>query len=443
MSGPGVDLTPVGAVAPAGVVLHSGQQFVTPGANGHVIRNSPYGSKRPLYGWGDLFRPGKTAIVPGWSNIHIGVSSLNAVPGADRRMRTLMTKYQKKFNCLEHCYTFHNVGDEDMWRTWRELALLPMNSGPSSSPAQSPRQRDQGTCVKEKADTPCKYACGEKRRRASQNEVTTDDVEASFGYDDDVDSCANCGNQHSPFMYTIKANRYLTHNRLLVMDDATKEHITQFFVQRCTLLEHILGPVLFQLPPHFPKTGEHVARIEAVAACLPKNIRVAVEFRHVSWYAEDTRELLQRLQWAQVVAHNLDISAGSVHVDTGVPFMYVRMHGPLGRNVGDYGPLILSSWAKRIVEFVRSDRDGTDGKVDGAVTPKREVFFFFNNGDSSVGGTTSSVVDATCLAEKVRMLLARQRGAIQGVDYVDVNSSESSCNEDDRRTVKETFIISD
>ncbi|EKF32411.1 hypothetical protein MOQ_003738 [Trypanosoma cruzi marinkellei] len=368
------------------------QRIEERGANNRVVVNSPYGCSRARYGWGMPFHTPFSAHVPECPAIHIGISSLSGVPGRDRRMKTLLAQYAKKFNSLEHCYTFHNVGDEAMWKKWRDLCASQWMPSSSHSPASL-------GCV-----------------QASDN-----------------------GNQKTPpFIFTIKANQYLTHTRKMTIDDKSEEHITQFFVNRCPILGRHLGPVLLQLPPQFQKNHVNMERIEAVAARIPKAVSVAVEFRHRSWYDEGVYVLLRRLGWALVVAHHHDDPTASVHVDTGVDFMYVRLHGPIGLHIGDYGPVILSQWAERVVDYICSGVVSAAAAADqsqptAVKTRKREVYFFFNNSDSHVGGTTSSTVDATFLAQRVRELLAEKSRSCMVAD-----SHGSSCSD-----VEDVTIISE
>ncbi|RNF22693.1 uncharacterized protein Tco025E_03086 [Trypanosoma conorhini] len=376
------------------------------GANSRVVVNSPYGDSRAQYGWGTPFRPTLSAHLARCPELHVGMSSLAGVPGKDRRMKTLFGQYVKKFNCLEHCYTFYNVGDEAMWRSWGELAASQSAASPSWAPpphagvqattAAVTKQERSG--INSGGDDAGEGLNGKKKRNSPRKEVAVK---------------VNAGNQKAPlFIFTIKANQYLTHTRMLTIDGKTEEHIMHFFFERCPLLGRHLGPVLLQLPPRFRKSPAHMERVEAVAARIPKDIRVAVEFRHRSWYDEEVYTLLRHVGWALVVAHHHDDPTASVHVDTGVDFMYVRLHGPLGSNVGDYGPVILSQWAERVVAYlhdgVAAAAAGTSAQPTAIPTRKREVYFFLNNSDSHVDGTTSSTVDATFLAQRVGDLLAEK-----------------------------------
>ncbi|GET93278.1 hypothetical protein, conserved [Leishmania tarentolae] len=392
------------------------QQLVERRPHDILVRNSPYGTSRnATYGWGNLFQPPMIATVPNHPHIHIGISSLNGVPTAGpsgRSMCSLLTQYRKKFNCLEHCYPYHRVGDARTWKTWADMVR-------NSNATDGGRMHSL--------------------KKASVPPPNTVDV-ASTGA-----SPLRCFTVNaSRFLYTIKANNFLTHVKQLQMDDAdVLEHAQIFFQERCPLLEPFLGPVLVQLPPSFGYSAANVQRLTRLYELLSneevlmlettsvspqalsssgtfftpalfsnaprrqRGLRIAVEFRNRSWYREDTFALLRSFRWALVVAHHHDDPTYSQVVDTGAGFLYVRLHGPLGRNVGDYGPFAMRLWAEKMVEYLHSERSPADGGGAGVVPQEamREVFIFLNNSDSNVGGTTSSVVDATCLAEQMRNLL--------------------------------------
>lgn len=202
-------------------------------------------------------------------------------------------------------------------------------------------------------------------------------------------------NSAQPFVFAIKANQYLTHSKMLEVDEDTTTHIQNFFRDRCTIMGRHLGPVLVQLPPTFRKSEGHLQRIRAVAALIPAGIRIACEFRNKTWYCEETYAVLREVGWSFVVTHNED-TGESPFVITNPSFLYVRLHGAVNRFVGDYGPTLMQRWAEKIAEFVR-------GRAEGE--PEREVFIFLNNNESQIGGLTSSVVDSTSLAESLWPLL--------------------------------------
>lgn len=386
--------------APADPEVPTGpQRLVERGLHDTVVLSSPYGRRRARLGWGSLFQPPLPATVPGYPSIHIGISSLNGVPGkADRSMRTLLRQYRRKFNTLEHCYPYHKVDEQQAWETWAEMAR---EERPSHPPSTALPPSTVGTA-----------------------ESTVVDADAGR------------------FQYTIKANNFLTHTKQLAMEEEVLAHVDVFFRQRCAALGDCLGPILLQLPPSFQRCPTNLARLTALDARLPKevrrlwetdwaagsaaatsstdpttsspsastpalpcghlreqrSIRIAVEFRHRSWFHAETFELLRELGWALVVAHHHDDPTFAVPVDTGVPYLYIRLHGPLGRNVGDYGPHRMDVWAEQIARFV------SPVSAESTAAP-REVYVFLNNSDSHVNGTTSSTVDATYLAERLGQLL--------------------------------------
>jgi uncharacterized protein YecE (DUF72 family) len=85
------------------------------------------------------------------------------------------------------------------------------------------------------------------------------------------------------FRFTIKAHQVLTHIKRL----KDTEQFLQRFLAPLEALERAgrLGPVLFQLPPNF-KADQGV--LSEFLQSLPRNVRVAFEFRHESWFSNPT-----------------------------------------------------------------------------------------------------------------------------------------------------------
>jgi len=194
-----------------------------------------------------------------------------------------------------------------------------------------------------------------------------------------------------PFVYTVKANQYLTHTRMLEVDDDTINHIDNFFAKRCSILGSQLWAVLIQLPPQFHMTIPHLERIRAVATRIaPTGVHCAIEFRHKSWYCEEVYAVLKDIRWTLVVTHNEDVGESPM-VDTGTDLLYVRLHGAVERFCGDYGPAAMSRWAELIMRFLSGG-------------PSRRVVFFLNNNESSANDLTSAVADGTFLANRIREL---------------------------------------
>jgi uncharacterized protein YecE (DUF72 family) len=143
----------------------------------------------------------------------------------------------------------------------------------------------------------------------------------------------------SSFLYAVKASRYLTHMKKLKEPAAP---LARFFSRARGLGKH-LGPVLYQLPPHW---GRNLERLEDFLRQLPKGRRHAVEFRDASWYVDETMVLLNKYR-AALCVHDMAGSATG-QCEAG-PFVYLRMHGP-ERYGGAYPDDVLQRWAEWCVD---------------------------------------------------------------------------------------------
>jgi len=146
------------------------------------------------------------------------------------------------------------------------------------------------------------------------------------------------------FVYVVKANRYITHIKRL---KDTAEEVKRFF-DVIALFEETLGPVLYQLPPSMHKNLE---LLDGFIALLPAEPKAVFEFRHASWYEQDTFDLLN----TRGVAFCVHDMAGeeSPRVVTG-DTIYVRFHGPSGRYAGNYTDAMLRRWADWLKDQTQS-----------------------------------------------------------------------------------------
>jgi len=156
------------------------------------------------------------------------------------------------------------------------------------------------------------------------------------------------------FVYTVKANRYITHIKRL---KEPTEPLERFFAG-ANLLKEKLGPILYQLPPSFHKDLD---RLRTFLEALPRERLAVFEFRHKSWFSEDTYELLDEFK-ASFCIHDMPgmkvprVITGSV--------IYLRFHGTTGRYSGNYTKAALKKWA----DWVK--------KHTAAV---RSIYAYFNN----------------------------------------------------------------
>jgi len=140
------------------------------------------------------------------------------------------------------------------------------------------------------------------------------------------------------FVMAVKVSRYLTHIRRL-RDPA--EPVARF-VDRVAGLGAKLGPVLLQLPPTFRCDAE---RLAATLEEFPPEFRVAVEFRHASWFVDEIRALLTERRAALCLA---DRRGPLTPLWRTAPWTYLRFHEGRARPVPCYGRAALASWADRL-----------------------------------------------------------------------------------------------
>src|SRR2546425_3067852 len=97
------------------------------------------------------------------------------------------------------------------------------------------------------------------------------------------------------FTFVLKAPQRITHlARLRDVDEPLR-----YFCDTARTLGDKLGPVLFQLPPNFRKAAD---RLGDLLAQLPPGLRAAFEFRHASWFDDETYRLLRTPHAALCVA---------------------------------------------------------------------------------------------------------------------------------------------
>lgn len=156
------------------------------------------------------------------------------------------------------------------------------------------------------------------------------------------------------FTFVLKAPQRITHfARLQNVDDPLR-----YFVDTARKLGPKLGPILFQLPPNFKKD---LARLKDLLTQFPVDLRCAWEFRHESWFADDTYDALRTGNAALCVA---DTEAGHTPLVATADFGYLRL-----RDEG-YEKQELGEWAKTVRDLEQTWQD---------------AFIFFKHEESGMG----------------------------------------------------------
>jgi uncharacterized protein YecE (DUF72 family) len=185
----------------------------------------------------------------------------------------------------------------------------------------------------------------------------TVELNASFYRLPDAETFAGWGRRvPAPFVFAVKASRYLTHVRRL---REPREPLDRLW-SRARRLDRHLGPVLYQLPPRWLPNLE---RLEAFLAAVPAGHPQA-----------DSA--------VSLCLHDMPGSEPSP--DPVGSMVYVRFHGAGERYGGAYPSQRLSAWADRMVDWSRAGLP---------------VWAYFNN---DRGG--HAVVDA----DRLRRMIARR-----------------------------------
>jgi uncharacterized protein YecE (DUF72 family) len=150
------------------------------------------------------------------------------------------------------------------------------------------------------------------------------------------------------FLYAVKGSRAVTHLKRL------KPGAKSFplLIERSHRLGPRLGPILWQLPPSFPKNTE---RLTHFLQELPRRISHAIEFRHPTWLEEGVGNVLRRFGVAKVWVSSL---AMPMDFEVTSNFVYLRFHGLQGGAAHDYSDEELEPWAEHLRRYARQGMSG-------------------------------------------------------------------------------------
>jgi uncharacterized protein YecE (DUF72 family) len=157
------------------------------------------------------------------------------------------------------------------------------------------------------------------------------------------------------FVFVVKASRYLSHIRRL----QEPEEPVRRLMERATGLGRKLGPVLIQLPPTLKK---NVPALDETLSVFEDSVRVAMEFRHETWFDDETRDMLTKHGSALCLADR-----GSRVISPlwrTASWIYLRLHEGRAQPRPCYGKKSLDSWVDRLLSLSQSGDD---------------IYVYFNN----------------------------------------------------------------
>ena len=165
------------------------------------------------------------------------------------------------------------------------------------------------------------------------------------------------------FRFSMKANRYLTHTKRLnnPLDSVLIEK------QHAQHLQSKLACVLWQLPKNFNK---NIDRLQTFISALShwNEVKHVIEFRHASWFDDETASYLAEGDIAICVS---DAADWPMWFKTSDDFIYIRLHGHTQTYASRYTTSQLRKWAGRVKHhnnvWVYFDNDAECAAVDNAI----------------------------------------------------------------------------
>jgi uncharacterized protein YecE (DUF72 family) len=156
------------------------------------------------------------------------------------------------------------------------------------------------------------------------------------------------------FKFALKAPQKMTHFAKLRGCDDT----LTYFYKVVSALGQRLGPVLFQLPPSLKKD---VMLLRDFIRCFPQEMRAAFEFRHESWFDDESFAVLREHNVALCLAESEKLAT---------PLACTAKFGYLRLRREDYTADDVARWA----EFVK----GKSGEWSDA-------YVYFKHEEAGIG----------------------------------------------------------
>jgi uncharacterized protein YecE (DUF72 family) len=135
------------------------------------------------------------------------------------------------------------------------------------------------------------------------------------------------------FRFSLKASQHTTHRKRLKECDDVLGAITE----RTTVIGDQLGATLFQLPPNLK---QDVPRLVAFLGITSPALRPVFEFRHPSWFDEETYAVLRE--------HGVPLVVSDQDGGDDPPLVATADRGYFRFRRQDYDDAALTEWAQRI-----------------------------------------------------------------------------------------------
>ena len=156
------------------------------------------------------------------------------------------------------------------------------------------------------------------------------------------------------FRFAVKARRAITHYKKF---NDVVDLMSSFYNTARDGLQEKLGCILFQLPPNFHYSEEHLQRI---IDNLDSSFLNVVEFRHESWWIDD---VFSELQKKNITFSGMSHPTLPKDVINNTFLIYYRMHGESDLYSSNYD----NSQLQNLVDKIKSMKH------------VKEAYIYFNN----------------------------------------------------------------
>jgi uncharacterized protein YecE (DUF72 family) len=149
------------------------------------------------------------------------------------------------------------------------------------------------------------------------------------------------------FKFCPKISRYLTH----ILKLKNPEEPLQLFFEVFEPIEHMLGPVLIQLPPSLKYEPAVVEAFFEILKHKYNKYKFAIEARHITWLEKEPIKLMKKFNVAWVISQS----------GVGFPYLeeitadniYVRFHGPGKLYASSYPDQMLRAYSVKFKKWIK------------------------------------------------------------------------------------------
>lgn len=175
------------------------------------------------------------------------------------------------------------------------------------------------------------------------------------------------------FKFCPKWPQLITHYRRFT----NSEGLTDEFLEAIQHFEEALGPCFIQLPPNY--TPKYAERLRDYLRTLPRDIKIAVEFRHPDWFipseeVEATWNCMRELGIGSVLSDTAG-RRDAVHMRLTAPWMIMRYGG---YELDPTDNKRLEDWAERLATWYDQGLEAFYVLVhqpDSVLTPETCILF--------------------------------------------------------------------